>query len=185
MEKKAQAFIDEKKKEHRSLELWYQDEARFGQKGISNRIWAIKGLRTEMPRQDGFKSAYIVGAVNPSSGQKYSLLFDGLDTRVMNEFLSGLSQAIRPRRHVILIVDGASWHSAEDLEIPGNITLYYLPPYSPELNPIERLWNYLKINYLARKVFADMEAIFDIGAKAWQKLSPSVIRSVCRTSLRC
>ena len=103
----------------------------------------------------------------------------------MNEFLSGLSQAIRPRRHVILIVDGASWHSAEDLEIPGNITLYYLPPYSPELNPIERLWNYLKSNYLARKVFADMEAIFDIGAKAWQKLSPSVIRSVCRTSLRC
>lgn len=138
-----------------------------------------------MPRQDGFKSAYIIGAVNPHSGEKFSLLFDGLDSRVMNEFLHGLSMTIRPRRHVILIVDGASWHSAEDLEVPPNMTLYFLPPYSPELNPIERLWNYLKSNYLSRKIFIDMENIFDIGAQAWRKLTPSIIRSVCRTDLEC
>lgn len=136
-----------------------------------------------MPRQDGFKSAYIIGAVNPDSGQKYSLLFDGLDSRVVNEFLLGLSAEIRPRRHVILIVDGASWHSAEDLKIPSNITLYFLPPYSPELNPIERLWNYLKSNFLSRKIFSDMENIFDIGVQAWKKLTPSIIQSVCHSQL--
>jgi hypothetical protein len=136
-----------------------------------------------MPRQDGFKSAYIIGAVNPNSGQKFSLLFDGLDSRVMNEFLIGLSAAIELHRHVVLFVDGASWHSAEDLQIPSNITLYFLPPYSPELNPIERLWNYLKSNFLSRKIFSDIENIFDIGTQAWGKLTPSIIRSVCRSQL--
>ncbi len=137
-----------------------------------------------MPRQDGFKSAYIIGAVNPSSGQKYSLLFDGLDSRVVNEFLLGLSGEIQPRRHVILFVDGASWHSAEDLQVPANITLYFLPPYSPELNPIERLWNYLKSNFLSRKIFSDLENIFDVGSQAWEMLTPSIIQSVCRSQLQ-
>jgi hypothetical protein len=88
--------------------------------------------RDQAPRQDGFKSAYIIGAVNPVSGQKYSLLFDGLDSQVMSEFLAGLSKEILPRRHVILFVDGASWHNGEDLVVPSNITLYFFPPYSPD-----------------------------------------------------
>lgn len=138
-----------------------------------------------MPRQDGFKSAYIIGAVNPKSGQKFSLLFDGLDTHVMNVFLTELSTAIQPRRHVILFVDGAKWHSSEDLQVPKNITLYFLPPFSPELNPIERLWNYLKSNYLSRKIFDDLEHIFDVGTLAWRKLSKSIIKSVCATSIKC
>jgi transposase len=136
-----------------------------------------------MPRQDGFKSAYIIGAVNPVSGQKYSLLFDGLDGRVMSEFLKRLSNEIQPRRHVVLFVDGASWHNCEDLVIPSNITLYFFPPYSPELNPIERLWNYLKSNFLSRKIFRDMEDIFDVGSLAWRKLTRSRIKSICATFL--
>jgi transposase len=138
-----------------------------------------------MPRQDGFKSAYIIGAVNPETGQKFSLLFDGLDTRVFNHFLAGLSAQIQPRRHVILFIDGAKWHSGEDLEVPKNITLYFLPPYSPELNPIERLWNYLKSNYLSRKIFAGMEHIFDAGVLAWRKISRSTVKSICTTHLKC
>ena len=140
-------------------------------------------MRDQLPRQDGFKSAYIIGAVNPESGQKYSLLFDGLDSRVMNEFLLGLSQSIQPRRHVILFVDGASWHSSEELQVPSNITLYFFPPYSPELNPIERLWLYLKSNFLSRKIFSDMEDIFNIGTQVWRELSGSVIKSICHTEI--
>lgn len=142
-------------------------------------------MRDQLPRQDGFKSAYIIGAVNPESGQKYSLLFDGLDSRVMNEFLLGLSQSIQPRRHVILFVDGASWHSSEELQVPSNITLYFFPPYSPELNPIERLWLYLKSNFLSRKIFSDMEDIFNIGTQVWRELSGSVIKSICHTEIKC
>ena len=142
-------------------------------------------MRGQLPRQDGFKSAYIIGAVNPESGQKYSLLFDGLDSRVMNEFLLGLSQSIQPRRHVILFVDGASWHSSEELQVPSNITLYFFPPYSPELNPIERLWLYLKSNFLSRKIFSDMEDIFNIGTQVWRELSGSEIKSICHTEIKC
>ncbi len=142
-------------------------------------------MRDQLPRQDGFKSAYIIGAVNPESGQKYSLLFDGLDSRVMNEFLLGLSQSIQPRRHVILFVDGASWHSSEELQVPSNITLYFFPPYSPELNPIERLWLYLKSNFLSRKIFSDMEDIFNIGTQVWRELSGSEIKSICHTEIKC
>ena len=185
MEKKAQQFINQKKEEHKSLEIWFQDEARFGQKGISNRIWTVEGVRDQLPRQDGFKSSYIIGAVNPNSGQKFSILFDGLDSRVMNEFLSGLSKEIKTHRHIILFVDGASWHSAEDLIVPTNITLYFFPPYSPELNPIERLWNYLKSNYLSRKIFADMEDIFDIGSQAWLALTEDEVKSICHSTLTC
>jgi transposase len=184
MEKKSQRFIEGKKEGVKNLEIWFQDETRFGQKGISNKLWTIRGLREQRPRQDGFKSAYLIGAVNPNTGQKYSLIFDGLDSRVMNEFLNGFSEAILPHHHVILFLDRASWHSAEDLKIPSNMTLYFLPPYSPELNPIERLWNYLKSNFLSRKILANMEDVFDIGAKAWNQLSPEIIKSVCRTTLK-
>lgn len=85
---------------------------------------------------------------------------------------------------MILIVDGASWHSAEDLNIPSNITFYFLPPYSPELNPIERLWNYLKSNYLARKIFEGLDDIFNIGSQVWNLLTADIIKSVCKSSLK-
>jgi transposase len=104
---------------------------------------------------------------------------------VVSEFLVGLSREIKPRRHIILFVDGASWHSGEEVEVPSNITLYFFPPYSPELNPIERLWNYLKSNFLSRKIFEDMEDIFDIGTQAWRELSSSTVKSVCHTQLEC
>jgi transposase len=108
-----------------------------------------------------------------------------LDSRVVSEFLAGLSREIKPRRHIILFVDGASWHSGEEVEVPSNITLYFFPPYSPELNPIERLWNYLKSNFLSRKIFGDIENIFDVGTQAWHELSCSIIKSVCHTQLIC
>lgn len=100
----------------------------------------------------------------------------------MNLFLSDLSQSLDKNIHIIMFVDGAGWHSSEEIVIPSNITLYFLPPYSPELNPIERLWDYLKENYLSGRVFADMEEVFDYGIRAWQELTPEIISSVCRAS---
>lgn len=139
----------------------------------------------ELPKQNGFKSSYIVGAVNPNSGEKHALLFDGMDTRVMNIFLKTLSEKINPKKHVVLIVDGASWHGSEELEVPKNISLYSLPPVSPQLNPIERLWNFLKQNYLSKKIYNGLEDIFDVGAEVWNSLSKKTIKSICATELIC
>jgi hypothetical protein len=143
------------------------------------KLWTIQGDRPQVIRQNGFKSAYFVGAVNPESGEKCSLIFDGIDTRVMNCFLEEVSKRANNRTHIIMFVDGAGWHSSEDLVVPKNMTLYHLPPYSPELNPIERLWDYVKENYLSGRVFADMEEIFDYGVRAWKMLSPKIVTSVC------
>ena len=97
----------------------------------------------------------------------------------MNSFLEEVSKKANNRTHIVMFVDGAGWHSSEDLVVPKNITLYHLPPYSPELNPIERLWDYIKENYLSGRVFTDMEEIFDFGVRAWKTLSPEIVASVC------
>jgi hypothetical protein len=184
MEKKAQAFLRKQDSinKGKEIQIWFQDESRFGQKGIVAKLWTVQGDRPQIIRQNGFKSAYLVGAVNPKTGEKFSLIFDGIDSRIMNVFFDGISRKVKPNVHIIMFVDGAGWHSSDELIIPKNITLYHLPPYSPELNPIERLWDYLKENYLSGRVFADMEEIFDYGVRAWRALTPKIISSVCAAS---
>jgi len=134
-------------------------------------------------RQNGFKSAYFIGAVNPSTGDKYSLIYDGLDTQVMNQFLKNIGNRVESNVHIVMFVDGAGWHRSEELVVPSNITLYHLPPYSPELNPIEQIWGYLKSNFLSGRVFKDMAEIFDYGVRAWNALTRDVVKSVCASRL--
>ena len=139
----------------------------------------MEGSRPTLPRQNGFKSAYIIGAVRPSTGDKHALLFDGLDSRVMSIFLEDFSRTLPKHVHAVMVVDGAGWHSAEDLIIPKNVTLFPLPPYSPELNPIEQVWAYLKTNFLSGRIFTDMEDIFDHGVRAWGQLNNGIVKSIC------
>ncbi len=91
-----------------------------------------------------------------------------------------MSSTAKEGVHIILVVDGAGWHRSKQLLIPENISLCYLPPYSPELNPIERLWLYLKEKYLSFKTYDTLENILDAGQNAWQCLSSDEIKSVCR-----
>ena len=118
------------------MEVWFQDESRFGQKGILTKIWAKRGSRPVVLRQNGFKCCYLIGAVEPNRGKHFGFCYTLLDTAVMNEFLRLLSKRVGSQKHIVLVVDNASWHDSEKLKIPGNITLFPLPPYSPELNPL-------------------------------------------------
>jgi hypothetical protein len=79
----------------------------------------------------------------------------------------------------VVIMDQAGWHKARALIVPDNITILYLPPYSPELNPVERLWAYLRGHYLSNRVFDDYQHLLDAGADAWRHLSPELLRTVC------
>jgi transposase len=184
-EKKAKKFLKDQKKKHagKKIEVWYQDEARFGQKGIVTKIWTKKGNRPTRVRQNGFQSASIVGAVNPKTGEKYSLLYDGLDTEVMNHFLKNMGAKGGTDVHHVMFLDGAKWHQSENLVIPKNISLYFLPPYSPELNPIEQIWGYLKSNFLSGRIFKNMSDILDYGVRAWRELSQDIVKSVCAGGL--
>ena len=85
------------------------------------------------------------------------------NTEAMNLHLQEISRGVAPGAHAALIFDGAGWHTTDKLELPENITPVCLPPYAPELNPTENIWEYLPKNYLALRVFDDYDAIVDIA----------------------
>jgi transposase len=99
----------------------------------------------------------------------------------MQTFLDQLSGQVVPGAHALLIMDRAGWHCANDLVMPENITAVLLPPYSPELNAIERLWLYLKERFLSHRLWADYDAIVDAVCKAWQRVTSDTgrIKSLC------
>ena len=84
-------------------------------------------------------------------------------------------------RHVVLVLDQAGWHVAKALKVPDNITLLHLPPYSPELNPIERLWLYLRNHYLSNRIFVDEDNLWNACGTAWNRLQPHRLNSICNT----
>lgn len=96
----------------------------------------------------------------------------------MNTHLQHISELVGPERHVVLVLDNAGWHIAKALKVPGNITLLPLPPYSPELNPIERLWAYLKSHYLSNQVFKDYDDLFEKVKTAWLELDEQRLQSL-------
>jgi transposase len=128
----------------------------------------------------GFKNAYIFGSVNPVSGQYVGTIFSSCSTEEMNIHLKMLSANLNENVHAVLILDKAGWLRAKDLNIPRNISLFHLPPYSPELNPIERLWLWLKNKYLSNKIFKDVEELLNSGRNAWQLLNEDLIKTICR-----
>jgi transposase len=119
--------------------------------------------------------------VCPARDTGVALVMTRLDTEAMSLFLAELSQAVAPGAHAAVLMDKAGWHIAGDLVVPANITLIFLPPYSPELNPIERLWLYLKDSYLTHRVFADNAEIIDACCDAWNALLAETgrVRSLC------
>lgn len=110
------------------------------------------------------------------------LLAPSINTGVVNRFLQEMSKEIDKDVQVVLIWDGAGYHTSGQLKVPGNITPIKLPPYSPELNPIENLWHYLRSHHWSNRKYADYDALREAGCDAWQKtcLKPDIIQSVCK-----
>lgn len=159
-----------------------QDEARFGQQGTLTYVWSIKGSRPTAIRQTRYEWVYLYAAVDPLSGESAALLARHVNTATMNAFLRILSREIDANDHVVLVLDQAGWHRSRKLQVPSNITLLFLPPYSPELNPVERLWAYMKSHYLSNRAYADYQALLDAGTNAYRSLTPELIRSICTAS---
>ena len=152
------------------LQLWFQDEARVGQKGRLCHRWWTKGERPPGRCDKRFKWTYIFGAVQPRTGSGFALVLPEASTVAMNIFLSEFSKFLPEDVHAAMVLDQAGWHGAKAIKVPGNITLVPLPPYSPELNPIERVWLFLKERFLSLRLFDDTEAIVDACCKAWNDL---------------
>lgn len=164
------------------MQVWFQDEARFGQQGTLTYVWAARGSRPRAVKQTEREWVYLYGAVNPLNGDSVALLAPTVNTSIMSRYLRMISEHVGPDVQVVLVLDQAGWHVSKSLKVPENITLLLLPPYSPELNPIERLWSWLKSHQLSNRVYADYDDLLRSGAQAWKTLTPDRLRTVCRTS---
>jgi hypothetical protein len=163
------------------VELWFMDEARIGQKGRLTHVWYQRGTRPRGVRQQGFASAHLFGAVCPERDAGVALALPEVSTAAMDVFLAELSRAIPAATHAALVLDRAGWHVSEDLTVPANLTLVPLPPYSPELNPVERVWEYLRDRWLSHRVLAGgYAAVLKAACAAWNALlaEPGRLRSL-------
>ena len=115
------------------------------------------------------------------TGQPEGLISPRLDTGIVNLFLAQFSATLAPDVQAVLVWDGAGYHRANDLRCPSNITLMNLPPYSPELNPVENLWHYLRSHHWSNRKYATVDDLFEAAETAWRAacLDPAVIQTVC------
>ena len=142
----------------RRVRLMFQDEARFGRMVRIRRCWAPAPARPVVDNGYEREFTYVYGAVSPLQGEHESMRCARMDTMHMSEFLAQVSAA-HPDEFMLMIVDNASSHVAKALVVPENIRLHRLPPYAPELNPQEHLWDELREKEFPNRVFDDMEGV--------------------------
>lgn len=140
------------------LLLLFQDEARFGRMSDPARCWAPVPLRPTVGLALIREFRYFYAAIGPQGGTLHWMVTDKMNTDNMSAFLRLVGEA-HGGRHVIMVVDGASSHRSKDLEVPNNMSLIRLPPYSPELNPTEILWHELREKRCANRVFESLDAV--------------------------
>ena len=134
------------------------------------RVWWKRGQRPPGLCDKRFTFAYIFAVVEPGTDNAFALVLPYANTEAMQEFLDQFAATIGEDEHIVLILDQAGWHGADALRVPANITLVPLPPYSPELNPVEWLWEYMKERFLSLRLHNDYDAIADAACKAWNRL---------------
>jgi transposase len=154
------------------------DEARVGQKGRTGYRWWLRGKRPRGLCDRRFESAYIFGAVRPATGDTMGLILPTVSTETMQIFLDEFAARLAADAQAVLVLDGAGWHGSGDLVVPKRVSLVRLPPYAPELNPVERIWLYLRERCLSHRVFADYDDILQACADAWQALTRETSRSL-------
>ena len=115
-------------------------------------------------------STYIFGAVCPKQGKGAALILPACNTEAMNLHLIEIAKTVAPGTHAALLVDQAGWHLSTRLVVPSNITIIAMPPKSPELNPVENIWQYIRDNWLSNRVFSSYENLVDHCSYAWNRL---------------
>jgi transposase len=147
-----------------------QDEGRFGRVSIPRSSWAPMGTRPMVPRQIVREAFYVYSAVCPSLGKMSSLILPYANTEMMNLFLANVSEEFI-ENEIIMLVDGAGWHKSKELKIPYNIHFIIQPPYSPEVNPTEHIWDEIREKYLHNKIFSSLKETINRVSTGIRELS--------------
>lgn len=145
---------------HLPIRLYFEDEARFGRINNIQRCWCMKGIIPSVKQQLIREYTYVFNAVCPETGNTCSLIMPTADTETMGIFLETLA-AQQAEERIILCMDKAGWHTTQKLKVPENIIVWHLPPYSPELNPVELIWRELRAKYFNNKTFETLDDVDD------------------------
>ena len=157
----------------------FQDEARFGRISDPRACWAERPVRPNVKAQMIREYSYVFGAVSPQDGQHDSLVLPWVNASAMSFFLEEVSLR-HPGEYILMFMDQAGWHKAKALKIPPNMELAFLPPYSPELNPQEQIWDELREKYFSNRLFRSLQAVIDVAAEGLHEMEqyPESIKSL-------
>lgn len=148
-------------------------------RGLIIPIQYPKIVRTKTKVKLGFYNFYLYTAVNPNTGYHFSYIMPKINTDFLNEYLEALTIDLN-RENIILIMDGASFHRSKNLVVPSNIKIEILPPYSPELNPVERFWAYIKSKILRNKYYEKLEELEDVTDLFLYDLEYKTVKKICK-----
>lgn len=161
--------------------IFFFDEGRFGLQSTIARIWGKRGKPTYIKVKQGYKNFYIYSCICPNTGESFSLFLPEIRTEMMNIFFEEFSKKY-PDKEVIIILDQAGWHKSKNLKIPDNIKLIFLPPYSPELNPVERLWKWLRKEVTHNNIFETLKELMNALIKEFCNLTEDILIKLCNCS---
>ena len=162
-------------------ELLFFDESRFGTHSKVGHGWFRTGLRTPVKIKLGYKNFYLYSAVNPRIGDEFTLLLPHVNKEWMTLFLSEFSKKYKGKK-IAMVMDGASWHKSTDLTKNDNLRIMIQPPYSPELNPVEKLWQYIKDNTIKNRIYKTLYDLEDNVCAFVKTINKDKIKNVCNIS---
>lgn len=163
------------------INLYFQDESRFGLMTHTGSCIAAKGVHPIVNYQHKFSTTYLWGSYSPLDGDSFVWEINGVNTQIFEAYLNALSKH-RAEELKILVIDNAGFHSTKNIKIPENIRLINIPPYSPELNPCEQIWKYIKQRY-KNQTFKDMMQLKDWLHKTVISMTAKTIKSICSNPL--
>jgi transposase len=133
-----------------------------------------------LPADQRYQNTYLFGAICPKRGTGAALVLPTANTQAMQLHLNEISKYVARKAHAVVLMDRAGWHTTGKLNVPKNITIILLPSKSPELNPVENIWQYLRANWLSNRIFETNDDIVDAACDAWNNLidQPETITSI-------
>lgn len=167
-----------------TVNLYAQDEARFGLQTHTGSCLTARGVKPVVHYQHAFKNTYLYGSFSPINGDSFVYEIEGTTSEIFYKYLKAFS-LYKPKEIKIIIIDNAGFHSMKNYTLPENIKLIRIPPYSPELNPSEQIWHYIKQHY-KNNVFENLDNV-----KQWlhdfvkNKLNDRIIKSITNHQKLC
>ncbi len=160
----------------KNVNLYFQDESRFGLKTDIGRCLTSKGIKPIVSYQHKFATTYLYGAYSPNNGDSFVWEVDSVSNAIFEMYLKDFSEH-KKEEFKIVVIDNAGFHATKNIKVPDNIFLLRIPPYSPELNPAEQIWQYIKRKY-KNKLFKTMTDLKDWLYLTVENMTKEAIKSI-------